>query len=83
MSLHLELALGDTLLVGDGTRIRLERKTGQRARLVIDSDVNVRRVKAGEPLPAASTGLTRQQRAQPDEPRPEPRPFLTRQTLPA
>lgn len=58
MSLIMELAPGDTLIIG-GTNVRLERKTGQRARLVIDSPDGVRRVKAGEPV-TASSSLARQ-----------------------
>lgn len=51
MAVYQELAPGDTLLIGSGTRIRLERKSGGRARLRIESDQDVDRVKAGEPLP--------------------------------
>ena len=51
MAVYQELAQGDTLIVG-GSRIRLERKSGQRARLMIDSDQDIEVVKAGDPMPA-------------------------------
>lgn len=51
MAVYMELAPGDTLVVGK-SRIRLERKSGQRARLMIDSAEDIERVKAGEPVPA-------------------------------
>jgi hypothetical protein len=52
MAYYMELAPGDTLVVGDGTRISVERKSGQRTRLKIESDQDVERIKAGEPVPA-------------------------------
>lgn len=52
MAVYLDLAAGDTLLIGSTTRIRLERKSGGRARLRIESSQDVDHVKAGEPLPA-------------------------------
>jgi hypothetical protein len=52
MAVILELAPGDTLVVGNGTRIRMVAKSGQRARLSIDSHEDVERVKAGDPVPA-------------------------------
>jgi hypothetical protein len=79
MSLHLDLAPGDTLLIGDGTRIRLEKKTGQRARLVIDSPDDVSRVKAGVPIPATAP-LARQRPPIKEGAKDESRPFLTRHT---
>lgn len=54
MAVFMELAPGDTLIVGK-SRIRMERKSGQRARLAIDSTDDVERIKAGEPLPAPRT----------------------------
>ena len=53
MALIQELAPGDTLVIGN-TRIRLERKSGQRARLRIDSDQDVEHVKAGGEQPPAT-----------------------------
>jgi hypothetical protein len=50
MAVYIELAAGDTLVVGQ-TRIRLEKKTGQRARLSIDSDDDIERIQAGEAVP--------------------------------
>lgn len=80
MAVILELAPGDTLVVGPATRIRMVHKSGQRARLAIDSDMEVERIKAGEPLPPA---------AAPAPPRPAapaasaaPQPFLQRRPMP-
>ena len=67
MAYYMELAPGDTLVVGDGTRISVERKSGQRTRLKIESDQDVERIKAGEPVPP------RHQRTSP-APSPEPAP---------
>lgn len=54
MAVFQELAPGDTLLIGSGTRIRMEHKSGGRARLRIESDQDIERVKAGERLPATA-----------------------------
>lgn len=51
MAVYLELSPGDTLVIGN-SRIRVERKTGQRTRVAIDSTEDVERIKAGEPVPA-------------------------------
>ncbi len=53
MSVFLELAHGDTLMIGS-TRIVMERKSGQRARLKIDSTEDIERIKAGQPVPTAA-----------------------------
>lgn len=58
MAVFQELAPGDTLLVGGHTRIRLEHKSGSRARLRIESDQDIDRVKAGEPLPPTTATPT-------------------------
>lgn len=50
MAVYMELAQGDTLVIGN-SRIRLERKSGQRARLMIDSAEDIERVKAGDDVP--------------------------------
>lgn len=80
MAFFVDLAPGDTLVVGHGTRIVMESKTGQRARLRVDSDQDVERVKAGESLPTRATSAD----ATPPRPGPEehvaPQPFLKRRT---
>lgn len=53
MAVFMELAPGDTLIVGR-SRIRLERKSGGRARLAIDSHEDVERIKAGDAVPPAA-----------------------------
>lgn len=69
MAVYIELAQGDTLTIGK-SRIRLERKSGQRARLMIDSHEDIDRIKAGEPVPAQRT----------DSPPSHNTPFLKRPT---
>lgn len=51
MALHVELGPGDTLRVGTGTLIRMERKAGRRARLAIDSKDDIAHYPAGSPIP--------------------------------
>lgn len=51
MAVFIELDPGDTLAIGPRTRVRLERKSGQRARLRIESDEDIERVKAGDEPP--------------------------------
>jgi len=51
MAFYQELLPGDTLVVGS-SRIQIERKTGQRVRVAIESTEHVERIKAGEPVPA-------------------------------
>jgi hypothetical protein len=83
MAVFLDLAPGDTLVVGKTTRIRLDRKTGSRARLAIDSNEDVERVKAGDPLPANSAPMRRHVPA-PAPAAPQPgAPYLQRKPLPA
>lgn len=67
MAVYQELTQGDTLIVGS-SRIRLERKSGQRARLMIDSDEDIEVVKAGDSMPDAPA----------DASPPAPAPFLKR-----
>lgn len=71
MAVFIELNTGDSLVIGSNTRVRLEHKSGSRARLRIDSSEDIERVKAGEQLPPAK------EQARPAEPA-KPRPFLTR-----
>lgn len=72
MAVYLDLAAGDTLLIGSNTRIRLERKSGGRARLRIESSQDVDHVKAGDDLPAPGKP---DRAAETDD---MPRPFLKR-----
>lgn len=74
MAVFQELAPGDTLLIGSGTRIRMEHKSGGRARLRIDSDQDIERVKAGEPLPAPAKSTEPKTTASVEQ----PQPFLKR-----
>lgn len=73
MSVYMELSQGDTLVIGN-SRIRLERKSGQRARLMIDSTEDIDRIKSGDAIPAtpviAPPAVTR--------PAASPAPFLKR-----
>lgn len=84
MAVMLELAPGDTLVVGNGTRIRMVAKSGQRARLAIDSREDVERVKAGEAVPpmdqpAKKQAITTPMAAVPTPASNTPQPFLRRQ----
>jgi hypothetical protein len=72
MAVFQELTPGDTLLIGGTTRIRLEHKSGGRARLRIESDQDIERVKAGDPVPATTTAQA------PPAPPDKLRPFLKR-----
>lgn len=51
MAVFQELAPGDVLMIGPDTRIRMERKSGSRARLRIDSTQDIERVPAGQDAP--------------------------------
>jgi hypothetical protein len=62
MALHLDVEAGDTIRIGPHTTVRMERKSGQRARLRIDSSEDIAQFKAGEPVPE----LTRQPQPRPD-----------------
>jgi len=78
MAVILELAAGDTLVVGTGTRIRMVSKSGQRARLSIESHEDVERIKAGDPVPPVTVT-----QAKPMAPPAQPaaaQPFLRRAT---
>lgn len=75
MAVYQELAQGDTLML-ENSRIRLERKSGQRARLMIDSDLDIEVVKAGEPIPAETTAPSLSASTPP--PATAPAPFLKR-----
>lgn len=68
MALFLDLDNGDAVRIGEGTVVRLEAKSGKRARLRIESSEDVEHVKGAEPTTA---GL---QRAAPvvDTPAPAP-----------
>ena len=52
MALYLELEPGDSLKIG-GSTVKMESKTGKRARFRIDSRDDVRHVKAGDTTPDA------------------------------
>lgn len=73
MAVYIELAQGDTLVIGN-SRIRLERKSGQRARLAIDSAEDVERVKAGDDVPSMKPPTS----AAPTAPKSMSQPFLRR-----
>lgn len=66
MALFLDLELGDALRIGDDTVVRLEAKSGKRARLRIESPADVKHLRGGE---EAKAGLTR---PAPAEPMPAP-----------
>lgn len=74
MAVYLELSVGDTLVIGN-SRIRVERKTGQRTRVAIDSAEDVERIKAGDPVPAQQQQNTS---AAPAAPSVQPVPVLRR-----
>ena len=48
MALFLEVEPGDEVRIGSTTVVRMERKSGQRARLRIQSEDDVHHVKPGE-----------------------------------
>ena len=52
MALHIEVEPGDSIRIGPHTTVRMERKSGQRARLRIDSTEDIAQYKAGEAVPA-------------------------------
>lgn len=88
MAVYLELGVGDTLVIGN-SRITVDRKSGQRTRLRIDSTEDVERIKAGDPVPRAAQQVAAPQALQ----RPAPprqaasgqdiRPILQRPDIPA
>jgi hypothetical protein len=51
MALYLDLAPGDSLRIGHDTVLKMEAKSGQRARVRIESKHDVRHLKAGEVEP--------------------------------
>lgn len=57
MAVYMDLAQGDTLVIG-GSRVRIERKSGQRVRLMIDSQEDIERIKAGDDVPAMKQPAT-------------------------
>lgn len=59
MPVVMELNAGDSLVVGKSI-IRLDRKNGSRARLVIDSSENIERIKAGDKARPATEAATPQ-----------------------
>lgn len=76
MAVFQELAPGDVLMIGPDTRIRMERKSGSRARLRIDSTQDIERVPAGQPTPKLQTVAPQGAAASP--PTPKAGPFLRR-----
>ena len=52
MRVYQELSPGDTLVIGNGTRVTLEHKSGRRARLRIESTEDIEHVQAAAPGPA-------------------------------
>ncbi|CAM5591324.1 hypothetical protein [Rhodanobacter lindaniclasticus] len=74
MAVFQELAPGDVLMIGPDTRIRMERKSGSRARLRIDSTQDIERVPAGQPAPQLQATKTPAAAAT----KPQPGPFLRR-----
>jgi hypothetical protein len=77
MAFFFELAIGDTLAIGDGTRLVLEKKSGQRARFRIESDQDVERFKVGERVPPMKPAPGREPVVTPAQPA-APRAFLQR-----
>lgn len=74
----MDMAVGDTLLIGEGTQLRLKHKSGHRARLAIDSSESVDLVKRGQqppPKPRQMPRIQEQQRA------PEAKAQQTRATV--
>jgi hypothetical protein len=51
MPLFLDVEPGDTLRIGSGTTVRVERKRGQRTRLRIDSEYRVQFDRAADDVP--------------------------------
>lgn len=49
MALFLDVLPGETVSIGNGTRITVEEKSGQRTRMRIDSDEDIRHGKAEKP----------------------------------
>jgi hypothetical protein len=74
MAVFQELAPGDVLMIGPDTRIRMERKSGSRARLRIDSTQDIERVPAGQPAPQLQAAKTPAATAT----KPKAGPFLRR-----
>lgn len=62
MALMLDADPGDSIRIGATTILRIERKTGQRTRLRIDSSEDIAQFKAGEQLPV----LDKPKRAAPE-----------------
>lgn len=52
MALKLDADPGDSIRIGANTLLRIERKTGQRTRLSIESNEDIEQFKAGEKVPA-------------------------------
>ena len=62
MALLLDVEIGDAVRIGDGTVVRLEAKSGKRARLRIESRDDVNHVRGGD---TAGAGLQRPTRETP------------------
>lgn len=60
MALHLDVEPGDTIRIGPHTTVRIERKSGQRTRLRIDSTEDISQYKSGDRIPELATLLARQ-----------------------
>lgn len=60
MAVFLDFDQGDTLLIGDGTRVVFQRKSGRRTRVRIESTQDVERIEAGDPVPASARQAPRQ-----------------------
>lgn len=54
MAVYLDFDQGDTLVIGDGTRVVFEHKSGRRTRVRIESEHDIRRIQAGDPVPASA-----------------------------
>ncbi|MGO4700283.1 hypothetical protein [Dyella sp. 2RAB6] len=61
MAVFLDFDQGDTLLIGAGTKVVFERKSGRRTRVRIESTQDVQRVAAGDPVPDSARQAPYQQ----------------------
>lgn len=82
MALHLDVEPGDTIRIGAHTTVRMERKSGQRARLRIESTEDIDQFKAGEPVPPMQA-KTLQRAPVPPTPQAPAMPVLRRSIAPA
>lgn len=63
MAVFLDFDQGDTLLIGAGTKVVFERKSGRRTRVRIESTQDVERIEAGDPVPASARPAPRPREA--------------------